>query len=354
MNGSYMNQSNISIKLYNADESNREKWNSYLKGNKHANFYQLFEWQLLNSRYFKHDVSNLVAEKNNEIVGVFPFVSLKSLIFGHVTCSMPFVNYGSSCTDTVEIEKELIQFACQMVNDRDARYLEIRSQKPSENSLKESTNKISLTINLDSESENIWNNYKSKHRTNIRRVYKNGITVKKGGEELLTAFYKVISMSWRDLGTPIYSIEYFKQIFKYFKNDIKIFVAYKDQIPVAAALNGYYKGTVEGMWLGINNQFRKYQPSYVLYWEMIKDACDSGYKQYHLGRSSVDSGGESFKKKWNADVRQLYWQFYLNKTDELPNLNPSNPKYKLAIRVWRKLPLKITQLIGPLISKYIP
>lgn len=87
---------------------------------------------------------------------------------------------------------------------------------------------------------------------------------------------------------------------------------------------------------------------------MIKDACERGFKTYHLGRSSTDSGGESFKKKWNADTKQLYWQYHLNSIEEMPNLNPSNPKYKILIKIWRILPLKITQIIGPLIAKNIP
>ncbi|MCU7943334.1 MAG: FemAB family PEP-CTERM system-associated protein [Candidatus Thiodiazotropha sp. (ex Cardiolucina cf. quadrata)] len=352
--GHEMINKNISVKIYNTNEENSNKWNGYLKTNDQACLYQLFEWQIINNGYFNHSVYNIVAEINNQIVGVLPLVSLKSVIFGHILCSMPFVNYGSSCANSTEIDKKLMEYACELTNKIGAKYLEVRSQKPSVINMKESKNKISLTIKLVDDYDTLWNGFKSKHRTNIRRVYKNGITVKKGGDELLKPFYEILSKSWRDLGTPIYSIKYFKKITQYFKSDYTIFIAYKDGTPVAAAFNGYYKDIVEGMWLGLDNQYRQYQPSYVLYWEMIKDACERGYKTYHLGRSSTDSGGESFKKKWNADTKQLYWQYHLNSIEEMPNLNPSNPKYKLLIKIWRILPLKVTQIIGPLISKNIP
>jgi FemAB-related protein (PEP-CTERM system-associated) len=349
-----MINSNVKIQVYKLDEEGIDSWNEYLKNSEHSCFYQMLEWQLVNTEHFHHNVINLVAEENDKIVGVLPLVSLKSIIFGHILCSMPFVNYGSSCADTNEVEVELIKYACNLTKEIGAKYLELRSQKPSIINMKESTSKISLTIKLDKDYDNLWNGFKSKHRTNIRRVYKNGITVKKGGVELLPEFYSILSKSWKDLGTPIYSLRYFKKVLHYFKSDITIFVAYMDKMPVASALNGYYNNTVEGMWLGVDNHYRKYQPSYVLYWEMIKDSCERGYSIYHLGRSSVDSGGESFKKKWNAETKQLYWQYYLNLIEELPNFNPSNPKYKLAIKLWRMLPLKITQFVGPFISKYIP
>jgi hypothetical protein len=38
----------------------------------------------------------------------------------------------------------------------------------------------------------------------------------------------------------------------------------------------------------------------------------------------------------------------------LPELNPNNPKYRLAIRTWQKLPVTLTKLIGPIIVKNLP
>jgi hypothetical protein len=37
----------------------------------------------------------------------------------------------------------------------------------------------------------------------------------------------------------------------------------------------------------------------------------------------------------------------------MPNLSPTNPKYDAMIRIWRRLPLALTQRIGPLVAKYL-
>ena len=86
------------------------------------------------------------------------------------------------------------------------------------------------------------------------------------------------------------------------------------------------------MWLGSRGEFRTRHAGYVLYWELIKNACERGMKRFHLGRSTVQSGGESFKKKWNAEPTQLYWQYLLRHAGRFPQLNVDNPKYRLAIR----------------------
>jgi FemAB-related protein (PEP-CTERM system-associated) len=212
-----------------------------------------------------------------------------------------------------------------------------------------------MTLDLASDANEIWNNFNSKHRTNIRRVYKNNIEVRSGHKELLNDFYYVLSESWRSLGTPIYQKDYFLSVLDQFPDNTLIFVCYnKANTPIAAAFNGYYKDTVEGMWAGGIDKYRKLNANYALYWEMIKHACEQGYQSYHLGRSSVNSGGEQFKKKWNARTKQLYWQYYLNKQSALPELNIDNPKYQIAIKTWKILPTKLTTIIGPLVAKSIP
>ncbi|MET0067931.1 MAG: FemAB family XrtA/PEP-CTERM system-associated protein [Candidatus Thiodiazotropha sp.] len=340
--------------LLSRTPEHRRDWNHYLRETPGANFYQRYEWQELNQDHFGHETF-CIAVGEEKIEGVLPLVLIKSRLFGRILCSMPFVNYGGVCADNEMAEKALLHKAVSLADQYKADYLEMRATRSSIIDLPESTRKVSMTINLDADHEAIWSGFKSKHRTNIRRVYKNEIHVKSGHAELLDDFYKVLSHSWRDLGTPLYRKSYFQTLLDLFgRDELKIFVAYKGDEPICTAFNGYYKGTVEGMWMGTVLQYRSLQPTYVLYWEMIKDSCEMGCTHYHLGRSTVDSSAESFKKKWNAEQTQLYWQYYLPGGGEMPQLNVDNTKFQLAIEVWRKLPLPVVGLIGPWISRSIP
>jgi len=108
------------------------------------------------------------------------------------------------------------------------------------------------------------------------------------------------------------------------------------------------------MWAGGGPRARELQANYVLYWEMMREACLRGSKLYHLGRSTADSGAEDFKKKWNAESQQLYWYFHRPDGGPMPELNVANPKFQLAIKVWRKLPLWVTRQVGPVLARSIP
>jgi FemAB-related protein (PEP-CTERM system-associated) len=267
---------------------------------------------------------------------------------------MPFLNYGGICASAPDIESALLNAARDIVAKEKISYLELRNTQKLSETLPTSEHKISMTIELNENPDVIWNNFKTNHRKEIRRSYKNKMRVISGGIELLNIFFPVLAESWRNLGTPIYQKEYFRTILDTFPDKTRIFIVYHEDIPVAAAFNGYFQDKVEGMWLGILPQYRKLYPNYALYWEMIKHACLNKYKIFHLGRSSADSGGEFFKKKWNAEAQQLYWQYYLGTAKDIPQLNVHNPKYRLAIELWKKIPLGVTTFLGPKIARNIP
>ncbi len=83
-------------------------------------------------------------------------------------------------------------------------------------------------------------------------------------------------------------------------------------------------------------------------------ACEEGYSIFDFGRSTPGEGTYRFKEQWGARPIQLYWHYWLKKGKPIPEINPKNKRYQKAIYLWKKLPLRLTNLIGPLIVKNIP
>ncbi len=345
------------MRIVEAGASLDAQWNAFVDASPRASFYHRAEWREINTDAFGHRTAYLAAMVGDRVVGVFPLVQLKSVLFGNLACSLPFVNYGGPAGETDEIEAALLDEATRVCDAWGVEYLEIRSQRHFGDRFPASDHKVSMTVSLDRDPDVIWNSYKAKvgPRQDIKKGYSNGFAATFGGIELLDQFYAVLSETWRDMGTPIYRSSYLRSVLTTFPGSIRIcLVSAGDGEPAAAALCGHHRDVVEGMWLGIRSKFRRQMVGYVLYWELIKDACLGGFTRFHLGRSTTQSGGEQFKKKWNAEAVQLYWQYILRTRHQIPMLNVDNPKYRLAIKAWQKLPVPVTQVIGPFIARSIP
>ena len=50
----------------------------------------------------------------------------------------------------------------------------------------------------------------------------------------------------------------------------------------------------------------------------------------------------------------MCWEYWLPAGKAMPEQNPDNPKFAAAISMWQKLPLGITNLVGPHIVRGIP
>ena len=342
------------MKVINIDNSNIHKWEEYVQKHPDSTFYHRHEWKQVIEKSFGHKTYYLMAVDNGEVVGILPMVHLKSLLFGSIFCSMPFLNFGGICANNDAAEDALLTEAKKILQNSGGSYLELRHKKKSSLDIPAKTHKVSMTLELDGDPDVIWNNFKTKHRTNIRRAYKNGLEIKVENGEYLKDFYNIMSIGWRDLGTPFYKLSFFRNIVDAFSDAVEIYLVYLDGTPIATAFNGLFRDTVEGMWTYSLREFSGFQTNYLLYWEMIKRACENGYKLYHLGRSTNETGATFYKKKWNAVTKQLYWEYVLNKKTEVPDLTVDNPKYDLAIKIWKNLPVAITRFIGPLLAKSIP
>ncbi len=132
------------------------------------------------------------------------------------------------------------------------------------------------------------------------------------------------------MGTPIYSRRYLESVAATFPEITRLCVIYAGTEPAAASLDMLAGDTAEGLWLGSRAKFRRQHAGYVLYWELIKNACERGLKRFHLGRSTTQSGGEVFKKKWNAYPIQLYWQYVLRTRRDIPQLNVDEPEVSVC------------------------
>jgi hypothetical protein len=91
-----------------------------------------------------------------------------------------------------------------------------------------------------------------------------------------------------------------------------------------------------------------------MYWSLLSYGAEQGYKIFDFGRSKKGSGPYDFKRHWGFDPTPLPYQYHLVQQREMPNLSPNNPKFSLAIELWKKMPLSMTQWLGPKIIRYFP
>ena len=113
----------------------------------------------------------------------------------------------------------------------------------------------------------------------------------------------------------------------------------------------YFRDEVLPYFGGGTDEARAFSAFDRMYWELMVHAADRGVRHYDFGRSRVGTGSYRFKKHWGFEPEPLAYQYDLVASPELPNKTPDNPRFDLAIKVWKHLPLAVTNRVGPWLSR---
>jgi serine/alanine adding enzyme len=285
---------------------------------------------------------------------VLPLVRLKTRLFGDYLVSMPYFNYGGALTVNDAVTQSLMCEAGALAERLGARHVEFRDTREQPGSWPVRIDKVVMELRLPESADALWSALGSKLRAQIKRPTKENISARVGGAELLDDFYEVFARNMRDLGTPVYGRELFSSILTAFPQAAFIIVAYHEGRPVAAGFLLGHRERLEIPWAASLREYNPLGPNMLMYWEALKKGIADGYKVFDFGRSSVDSGTYRFKKQCGAVERPLRWHYWLPHGAALPNLTPNNAKYRLAIWLWQRLPLRITNRIGPMLVRGLP
>jgi len=332
-----------------------EEWECYVASNPAASNYHRAAWKRIIERSFGHRTYYLAATNGNgRIIGVLPLVYMSSKLFGSFLVSLPFFNYGGVLADSVEAEKVLIDGANKLMVRLGATHVELRHRETTIASLQAKQHKVTMILKLESTADAQWKNFNSKLRNQIRKPEKCGLEPQIGGIELLDGFYEVFTRNMRDLGTPVYGKDFFRNVLNELPRETRIVAVSYEGKTIAAGIATWFRDTMEIPWASSISDYKSMCPNNMLYWEAIKLAIGKGFTRFDFGRSTPDEGTFNFKKQWGAEPVPLYWQYLLQEGRSFPELNLKNPKFNLAIKIWQKLPLAVTNVIGPGIVRNIP
>lgn len=329
-----------------------KEWDAFLVNHPAHSSYHRSEWLKVLSDYSGFDVFLFGVRVNGVIVAAVPTLLMKSILFGKSQISIPYVNYGGVLSASTEYAEVLFEGMREWMAKNDVDYIELRTTH-SKYALPVKTQKCSMILKLPASDEALENKLSAKVRAQYKKASKFEPSISFGGVELLDDFYHVFSRNMRDLGTPVYSKGLFERILN--KSGINAFlcVVKIDGKPVSTAFLSGYRDMLEIPWASTLKSANKYDSNMWMYRMILTEAIRQDYTYFDFGRTTVDSNTYKFKKQWGAESVPHYW-YYILTSDTLPETNPDNPKYKLFIALWKKLPVWMANIIGPHIVRNIP
>ncbi len=347
----------IQVAQFTDTPEERRAWTEFIGRSPQATLFHGLAWRDAVAATFGHKPYYLYARQDGDIEGVLPMFLIESRVFGRHLISVPFAVYGGICTNNPSVEAELFGQARQLAAKLKVDYLELKNLHPNGLDLPVRDLYWTFILELPKDPQTVWDTMRKRNRNILRKGIKSGLGLYRPAdqegidEKEYREFYDLFARTQKALGTPVLPKRFFDE--QLASMDVKIFSAvYKGEI-VSSLWVIFFKDVVYPYYIGYDSRYLDIAPNNWILWEVIKYGCEHGYKYYDMGRSRYDTGPFHFKVHWGIEPHKLPYQYYLLNGAKMPNLNPSNPRFDLAKKVWSHLPLPLTKALGPSLVKYL-
>jgi FemAB-related protein (PEP-CTERM system-associated) len=333
-------------------------WDEYVRSHPCGSHFHLSAWQKMIHDTFGHKPMHMVAQNSQgKIAGVLPLFLVRSRIFGQMLVSAPLASYGGILADSDGIAEAMLRDAYQLAKELQVEFVELRNFRnsiASDSSTPLITKDLYVTFQkvLPDNTDEILPSIPKKVRYEIRQGVQNGLEFRVN-DIGMKDFFKVYSASVRNLGTPVFPRRLFANGLKAFGSECKVFSVHWKKLTVAVAWTLFYKDRLAPHYCGSLKEYNHLSVNSYMYFMIMKYARENGYRLFDFGRSKKGTGSFSFKKHWGMGMFELPYQYALIRRQSLPDMSPLNPKFSLGIEVWRRLPLPVTRLVGPMISRHL-
>lgn len=327
-------------------------WDAFVQVCAGATFFHRIGWRDIYQSVFRHSTHYLLAERAGRIVGILPLVELKSLLFGHTLVSLPFAVYGGAAAIDGAAVAALHAGAVAIGRSTGARCLEVRNLSPTEPQWPSQDLYVTFRKELLPDVDANLLAIPRKQRAMVRKAQSRGLRSEIDADT--GRFYELYADNQHRHGTPAHSRRYFDALRSAFKHDCEVLVVVDPAgRAVSAVMSFYFRDEVMPYYAGDCADARALAANDFKYWELMRRACERGLRVFDYGRSKRGTGSFDFKKNWGFEPTPLHYEYQLFKIDSVPQNNPSNPKYRRAIELWRRTPRLLTDAVGPLLARHL-
>jgi FemAB-related protein (PEP-CTERM system-associated) len=331
------------------DES---RWDAFVEAHAWGSPMHLIAWRHVIEESFGYKPQYLLMEQDGRIRAVLPLFLVDTLLTGKVLLSTPFAVYGGVLADSDEASRAMHEHVRRLGESMQVQHIELRNRDESQcGGWPRVDRYVTFVTTIGADADAILGALPRETRRMTRRALEQDYEIRQTRER--AAFERLYAENLRKLGTPAFPRRYFSSLLRHFPGAEVQEVTLGGKV-VAAVLSFYFRDQVLPYYGASDPAFNRANPNNYMYYRLMVEARARGLNVFDFGRSKRQSGSYLFKAHWGMQEIELPYEIHLVRRKSMPNFSPTNPKFELAIKVWQRLPLWVTRLIGPPLLRMVP
>lgn len=343
--------------IVEATEADAPRWEQFVHIEPTATYFHQFGWRRVIRDAYGYRGLYLMAVRGGDIVGVLPLIDVKSPLLGRSLISTAFTVGGGVASSDPEAARLLAEAAREAGQKRRVKYVELRGPAPEGDGWTvKDTVYAGFERELPMTEAEVLKAIPQKRRAEVRKGIK---LAESGGVEIAAGddvdlFYDLYADACRTHGTPIFPRRFAQAAWREFGATSEILFIRAAGRPIYAIWTFFFRDRTMPYYIGANAPLARahHAYDYGMYRVMLR-ALDRGARRFDFGRSKYGTGAFENKTYWGFEPQPLPYSYALIGAREMPNINPKNPKFSRIAEAWKKLPLPLANVAGPLLAPHL-
>ncbi|WP_262695020.1 FemAB family XrtA/PEP-CTERM system-associated protein [Kordiimonas aquimaris] len=345
----------MSVRIVILEEQSFAAWDDFLIHQKGSTFCHRSGWKTVIEQGARQACPYLIAYQGTEVVGILPLSIKKHFLFGKALISNMFCVYGGAVALDDTIAESLYNAAWDLANKENIPVFENRTRISKHQQHDEWIGKsesATFIRDLADDEEQQLLDIPRKQRAVIRKSLKREMVTDWNGD--FSVFYDLYAQSVLTLGTPVFPKRLFIALRDVFADDVEIQITRNNTgEAVASLMSFYYCDTVMPYYAGGNALARPLAAHDYMYFQLMIKARERGVTRFDFGRSKIDSGPYKFKKNWGFEPTEMQYEWRLREGITIPEMSQHKGVYGQLAKWWKKLPLPVSKIAGPIVSRHL-
>jgi hypothetical protein len=348
--------------VYELNPIEDSRWSDFVERHPRSSVFHTRQWlgALRQTYGFKPIVFSTASPGVKLQEGVV-FCQVNSWLTGNRLVSLPFSDHCEPLIDESAGLNIILSAVSQKLLQTNSRYAEIRSLNAIQldrpvvyPTVSYCLHRLDLRPDLDT----LFNNcHRNSTQRKVLRAERERLIYDEGRSDyLLDAFYRLLVRTRQRHGLPPQPEKWFRNLIACFGESLKLCVAFRATLAVAAILTLQYKSTLVYKYGCSDSKFHNLGAVQFLFWRAIMDAKRQGLQMFDLGRSDIDNHGLiTFKDRWGSERSTLTYRRFpaAGKKDGPGAVGGMNWKWDIPRAIMSHLPDRLLRSIGHLFYKHV-
>ena len=344
----------VSVRIVPLERGMHGAWDRFVASRPEATFFHQAAMPGLIARVFGHRDRSLMVLQDGDVVGILPLVELRTPPVRPCPDLAPVLRLCRAARGRGRGRAGIARARCRpqtahgapthwnfAVSMRRARNGSPRTipggSGPGSTPLSVARSSLTRAANLKA--------IPRKQRAVVRKGIERRLAVQNVRDP--STVWRIYAESVRNLGSPVFPRTWFEGLLATFHDGADATIVVDAGRPVSAVLNLHWRNEVLPYYGGGLPAARECQAYDTMYWNVMCRAASRGATIFDFGRSKEGTGAYAFKRNWGFEPTPLAYRFLMREGKEIPEHNPLNPKYRMMIAAWKKLPMPVANLLGP-------